>query len=224
MTPEIATHWQIGWGVPGGASTALFMGVALLVLAVLGSRPKASGARAAVLVLLRWLSAVAIFALTTQPTFWSERIRTEPGNLAVVVDVSRSMGVQTDGATRFERNQTSPRTLDAQRAWRPGRMVLARRRCAARGALSRRRRQRAARSRDCPDSSAHGAFEPCRPRGHRGPERRCRHAGDSPSQAARNAVHTSLPGTRGHCATTQSCGLRPMRSPSYTGAPRCTSP
>ena len=105
MKAELATHWQIGWGVPGGATTALVVGVVLFVLCVLGSFVSVRGWRGALLVLLRWLSGLAIFALTTQPTFWAERVRTEPGALAVVVDVSRSMGVHTDGATRLARAQ-----------------------------------------------------------------------------------------------------------------------
>lgn len=103
MQSEVATHWQVGWGVPGGATTAAVFCVVLLVLCVLGSFVAARGFRAWVLIALRWLSGVAIFALTSQPTFWAEKVRTEPGSLAVVVDVSRSMGVKTDGKTRLAR-------------------------------------------------------------------------------------------------------------------------
>ncbi len=103
MKSEIATHWQIGWGVPGGVATALVVGVVLFALCALGSFIKIRGARGATLIALRWLSGLAIFALTTQPTFWAERVRTEPGALAVVVDGSRSMGVRTDDTTRMAR-------------------------------------------------------------------------------------------------------------------------
>src|SRR3954465_9959282 len=105
MKPELATHWQIGWGVPGGTTTALIVGAVLLVLCVLGSFVSVRGLRGALLILLRWLSGLALFALTTQPTFWAERVRTEPGSLAVVLDVSRSMGVRTDDTTRLARAQ-----------------------------------------------------------------------------------------------------------------------
>ncbi|MFT3922353.1 MAG: glutamine amidotransferase [Myxococcales bacterium] len=105
MRPELATNWQVGWGVPGGATTALVVGVVLLALCVMGSFVRVRGLRAFILIALRWLSALAIFALTTQPTFWAERVRTEPGSLAVVVDVSRSMGVRTDDTTRLARAQ-----------------------------------------------------------------------------------------------------------------------
>src|SRR5690606_27352671 len=56
-------------------------------------------------VALRWASALAAFALATQPTFWAERVRTEPGSLAVVLDVSRSMSVATGADPRFTRAQ-----------------------------------------------------------------------------------------------------------------------
>jgi uncharacterized membrane protein len=105
MKPELATHWQVGWGIPGGATTALVVAVVLFVLCTLGSFVTVRGLRGAVLILLRWISGIAIFALTTQPTFWAERVRTEPGALAVVVDVSRSMGVRTDDTTRLARAQ-----------------------------------------------------------------------------------------------------------------------
>jgi uncharacterized membrane protein len=103
MKSGFATHWQVGWGVPGGATTALVVGLVLLVLCVLGSFVRVRGLRAAVLILGRWLSGLAIFALTTQPTFWAEKVKTEPGALAVVVDVSRSMGVRTQESSRLDR-------------------------------------------------------------------------------------------------------------------------
>lgn len=114
--PDIATHWQVGWGVPGGALTALCVGVAVFILAVLGSRLRVRGARGALLIVLRWLSALAIFALGTQPTFWAERVRSEPGSLAVVIDASRSMGVSTEGGTRLARVQeVVSRWLESER-------------------------------------------------------------------------------------------------------------
>ncbi len=121
MQPEVATHWQVGFGVPGGATTALLFGVVLFCLCVAGSFVQARGLRRVGLILLRWLSGVAIFALTSQPTFWAERVRTEPGKLAIVVDVSRSMGVRTNDETRAQRVQSllagwrdSPEGKDAE--------------------------------------------------------------------------------------------------------------
>jgi uncharacterized membrane protein len=104
VNARVVTDWQIGWGVPGGVPVAVAFGVALLVLAVLGSRlgpmplPRRLG-----LLALRWTSALAAFVLGTQPTFWAERKRAEPGQLAVLLDVSRSMGIKTDGETRSQR-------------------------------------------------------------------------------------------------------------------------
>jgi uncharacterized membrane protein len=94
----------VGWGVPGGLVASVVLGAALLALAVFGSRLRAArGAKGALLIALRWVSALSAFALASQPTFWAERVRTEPGALAVVLDVSRSMGVATGDAPRFAR-------------------------------------------------------------------------------------------------------------------------
>jgi uncharacterized membrane protein len=104
VNSRVVTEWQVGWGVPGGLPVALMLGALLLVVALLGSRLGAlSWRRKLPLVALRWLSALAAFVLATQPTFWAERRRAEEGQLAVVLDVSRSMGIGTDGQTRSER-------------------------------------------------------------------------------------------------------------------------
>lgn len=104
MTGRVVTAWQIGWGAPGGVPVVVALALALFVLAVLGSRVEAATrARRALLVALRWLSALAAFVLASQPTFWAERTRSSPGQLAVVLDVSRSMGISTEGQSRSER-------------------------------------------------------------------------------------------------------------------------
>ncbi len=105
MNARLVTDWQIGWGVPGGMPVAVAFGVALLALGVLGSRGLAAlpWPRRLGLLTLRWLSVLAAFVLGTQPTFWAERKRAEPGQLAVLLDVSRSMGIKTDDATRAAR-------------------------------------------------------------------------------------------------------------------------
>ena len=106
MSPRIVTEWQVGWGVWGGLPAAIALALALLALAVLGSRMREpQGARRGVLIALRWLSALSAFVLAAQPTFWAERTRSEEGQLAVVLDVSRSMGIATDGETRSARLQ-----------------------------------------------------------------------------------------------------------------------
>ncbi len=104
MSGRVVTAWQIGWGAPGGLPVVIGLALALLVVAVLGSRVRGlSIARRATLVALRWLGALAAFLLATQPTFWLERARSEPGQLAVVLDASRSMGIATEGETRSDR-------------------------------------------------------------------------------------------------------------------------
>jgi uncharacterized membrane protein len=103
MNPEITTTFQVGFGVPGGDVVALLLGCALFVVMLLGLRTRAArGYRRALLIALRVSSALLAFALASQPTFWAERARVEPGATAIVIDVSRSMGVRTDG-TRLER-------------------------------------------------------------------------------------------------------------------------
>jgi len=95
---------QVGWGIPGGAPLALVLGVGLTVLAVLGSRPRVQGTgKRVVLVLLRWLSALAMFLLAAQPAFWGERVKKQPGVRAVLIDSSQSMGIAVDGPSRAER-------------------------------------------------------------------------------------------------------------------------
>jgi uncharacterized membrane protein len=103
VSARVVTEWQVGWGVPGGLPVAVALGVLLLLVAVLGSRVGAlSIGQKLLLVSLRWLSALAAFVLATQPTFWAERKRAEDGQLAVVLDVSRSMSIATDGKKRSD--------------------------------------------------------------------------------------------------------------------------
>jgi uncharacterized membrane protein len=100
---SITTSFQLGFGVPMGAPMAYALAAAFAALALYGSRPQGvSGAARALLVGLRWLSALAAFGLAAQPTFWVERKQQEPGQIAVLVDTSRSMGVSTEGRTRIE--------------------------------------------------------------------------------------------------------------------------
>ncbi len=95
---------QVGWGIPGGAPLAFVLGIGLTVLAVLGSRPRVQGVgRRAVLIALRWVSAVAMFLLAAQPAFWGERVKKQPGVRAVLIDSSQSMGIAVDGPSRAER-------------------------------------------------------------------------------------------------------------------------
>ncbi|HEY6876780.1 MAG TPA: glutamine amidotransferase [Polyangiales bacterium] len=112
MNARVVTDWQIGWGVPGGLPVAVAFGIALAVLAILGSRlgPMPLSRRLGLLS-LRWLSALAAFVLGTQPTLWAERKRAEPGQLAVLLDVSRSMGIDTDGTSRAQRMVAAVRKL-----------------------------------------------------------------------------------------------------------------
>jgi hypothetical protein len=103
MSSHVTTSFQVGFGVPGGDATAIVLAVLLLAALALGLRPRAALLwQRLVLALLRVLSALLAFALASQPTFWTERARVDPGRLAVLVDVSQSMGVRTREA-RLER-------------------------------------------------------------------------------------------------------------------------
>jgi uncharacterized membrane protein len=117
MSPQVTTSLQVGFGVPGGDATALVLGALLLGALVLGLRPRAPRTwQRILLALLRVGSALLAFALASQPTFWSERTRVDPGRLAVLVDVSRSMGVGTPEA-RIERvRRLLGRWLKSERA------------------------------------------------------------------------------------------------------------
>jgi uncharacterized membrane protein len=107
VSTRVITEWQVGFGVPGGQWVAILLGALLLTVAVLGSRiDVGSPSRRVGLIALRWLSALAAFLLATQPTFWAEQRRAEEGQLAVVLDVSRSLGIAADGKTRSERMQS----------------------------------------------------------------------------------------------------------------------
>lgn len=80
--------------MPGGALSAGLLGAALLVVAVLGSRPAGTtGALRVLLVALRWLSAAALWLLAAQPSWWGERLAKDQGAIAVLWDTSASMGV-----------------------------------------------------------------------------------------------------------------------------------
>jgi uncharacterized membrane protein len=103
MNAHVTTTFEVGFGVPGGTPVAVVLGVLLLLVALFGLRVRAGSlGRRVLLGALRVASASLAFALASQPTFWAERARVTPGALAVVVDVSRSMAVETEG-TRSER-------------------------------------------------------------------------------------------------------------------------
>jgi uncharacterized membrane protein len=122
VSPGVVTEWQVGWGIPGGYLMAIALGGLLLAVALLGSRVREPvGARRIVLIALRWASALSAFVLATQPTFWAERTRSQQGQLAVVLDVSRSMAIETEASTRSARMkqlvarwQKSPRAAAAR--------------------------------------------------------------------------------------------------------------
>jgi uncharacterized membrane protein len=103
---SVSTTWQVGFAVPFGAPLAYLLLAAFVLLALYGSQPELSaGARRVGVVLLRWLSALAAWALAVQPIFWVERLEQEPGQVALVVDTSRSMGVRVSDETRLDAAQ-----------------------------------------------------------------------------------------------------------------------
>lgn len=84
--------------VPGGALSALALALALFAGVVLSMRSVASTAapRRVALVALRVLTALGAWLVAVQPTWIEERTDDEPGRLAVLLDVSRSMRVGGD--------------------------------------------------------------------------------------------------------------------------------
>lgn len=107
------------WGlaVPGGALTAIVLGLVLIVLVVIDLRSLGPwlgpswGRRRTVLAALRVLSAAFVFLVTIQPTLRRDHLAQEEGRLAVLFDASRSVGVRSgesdeDGeGTRLEAMQ-----------------------------------------------------------------------------------------------------------------------
>lgn len=125
MNAHVTTHLQVGFGVPGGTPVVVLLGVAFAVVAVLGLRTRASSLpRRLALRTLRVVTALLGFALSTQPTFWAERARVEPGTLAVVVDASRSMGVRTESTREERARRLLTRWLAGDRAGRARFFVL----------------------------------------------------------------------------------------------------
>jgi hypothetical protein len=105
------------WGlaVPGGALTAIVLGLVLIVLVVIDLRSLGSWlgspSRRTALAALRVISATFVFLVTIQPTLRRDHLAQEEGRLAVLFDVSRSVGVRSgesaeDGeGTRLEAMQ-----------------------------------------------------------------------------------------------------------------------
>jgi uncharacterized membrane protein len=84
--------------VPGGWLTAALLALALGAGVVLSLRSltKLAAPRRIALVALRVLTALGALLVATQPTWSEERTDDEPGRLAVLLDVSRSMRVGGD--------------------------------------------------------------------------------------------------------------------------------
>ncbi|MBN8610515.1 MAG: hypothetical protein J0L92_08025 [Deltaproteobacteria bacterium] len=89
---------MISLDVPGGSFTAVLLAIALGAAVVLSLRSLAavSGARRAALIALRIVTALGAWLVAVQPTWTEERSDDEPGRLAVLLDVSRSMRVGSD--------------------------------------------------------------------------------------------------------------------------------
>ncbi|MBX7196026.1 MAG: glutamine amidotransferase [Sandaracinaceae bacterium] len=86
--------------VPGGLVTALVLALALGAAAVLSLRALAGvpASRRVWLTALRVLTALGAWLVAVQPAWTEERSDDEPGRLAVLLDVSRSMRVGADRA------------------------------------------------------------------------------------------------------------------------------
>lgn len=98
--------FRFGFGVPGGAVVAVVLLLGLMVFVVAGIRDlrdERSRRRRWALAGLRVLTAVAVWLVASQPQWTGERIRREPGRLAVLVDGSRSMNVRAGRTRRADR-------------------------------------------------------------------------------------------------------------------------
>lgn len=101
--------FRFGFGVPGGVPVAVLLLAALTVLVVVALRDlrdEPSRRRRWVLGGLRVATGVALWLVAVQPEWTGERIRREPGRLAVLVDGSRSMAVKAGRTSRADRART----------------------------------------------------------------------------------------------------------------------
>ena len=91
--------------VPGGWVTAIVLALGFLAAIALTLHKARAHAkeRRWVLSALRIATAVLAWCVAVQPTRTRERADDDPGRLAVLLDTSRSMRVQTGGETRMAR-------------------------------------------------------------------------------------------------------------------------
>ncbi len=89
---------MVSLDVPGGSLTAIVLALALGAAVVLSLRALSSvrRTRRAALTALRVVTALGAWLVAVQPTWTEERSDEEPGRLAVLLDVSRSMRVGAD--------------------------------------------------------------------------------------------------------------------------------
>lgn len=100
MPPTDPTFWELA--IPGGRPLAGAFGVALALAlgwSIAGMRDLRRP-RAIALGVLRVVSAVMLWLVVVQPRYRDSRVELEPGQLAVAVDLSRSMSVSDDGRPR----------------------------------------------------------------------------------------------------------------------------
>ncbi len=104
--------------VPGGLVTAIALGLALAAAVALSLRALAPlpRRRRVALGVLRGLTALGAFLVATGPTWSAERSDEEPGQLAVLLDVSRSMRVGSDRGPSHSRMERARGLLDRLRA------------------------------------------------------------------------------------------------------------
>lgn len=98
--------WAFELGVPGGVWTAGAALVVVLLLAWIAHREVrrvAHRARAYLLFAVRVFGLLLAFLAVVQPQWVQESYTKSPGQLAVLVDASRSMAVAGDAESRFER-------------------------------------------------------------------------------------------------------------------------
>lgn len=87
--------------VPGGWPVAIVVG--LLTVALVHRAIATRGGAPRRVLALRVATLVLACLFVLQPTWSSERVERTPGELAIVIDASRSMSVRVDGRTRYDR-------------------------------------------------------------------------------------------------------------------------
>ncbi|MEM9190126.1 MAG: glutamine amidotransferase [Myxococcota bacterium] len=94
--------WAFELGIPGGIFSLGLLGLLLAGVWWLAYRQVGVGHRRRALLVLRTVTVLIGLVLAAQPTWVGQQVQLVEGELAVLVDVSRSMGVESDEQDRWE--------------------------------------------------------------------------------------------------------------------------